>query len=766
MLLTTITTYLIILTIMTILRKFFKVDKSMLFCGIFAFSGKKDLSNEEKRTAFMKFKMLGLYNQSRGVHGTGIYINGEVIKNAGPNKLFNDFIANNVFEEMTDNHTLIGHCRQMSRGAQTEANTHPFKINDDLVGVHNGTIDNIWDLCKEAGIVRNFSETDSLALFEIIQKDGIDVLEKYKGGAALIWTRVEEDNVLYVFHGASKTYRAQTEPAVERPLFFLETSEGVYFSSLESSLLAVRNSDEDIVYELPTNVVYTLQDGEWLDEDATIDREEANVPATYVAPTTFHQQGHYPNQFSKQKEIFEGTGNSITRVHADYSIPTIYDNKLEPKIWRETRPSNAVNSDPTLSFVYFYKGRHYTNANVLARGKMNIAKGGFIHQQENKDTDVYFFFDGVMMKNEKAYDEVTKLLNMPNSVLYHPNTNFALVVSAYSKYPITNTPSEAGKIEPINRFKWYTNGFTAKEGFTPKFSPRHYKISLGVLTDVGSTESQDEIFFSNFSKAATESVKNVSDKAIVPFNVNTAQDKAVSIIPENNDVIFDIVYPDFDFLLRKIDKIRMLAMIKYVCKEREATHLDLDNEELHIEVSDKILMAVARKTTIRLILEDRYGLLEELMKEAQEEIEIEENSANIDFSKIESNPDFMEEREEKDLKDAYAYYQSHNNMDDEENDEDSVNEQSEIDDKLFEEEQKKEQELDEANDLMEDVIGLLTEINDKTDELQVLNNCDCAQEFASVLYKGLTNIKYNIEQVCQDQKNEEIQNLINKAINI
>ena len=67
---------------------------------------------------------------------------------------------------------------------------------------------------------------------------------------------------------------------------------------------------------------------------------------------------------------------------------------------------------------------------------------------------------------------------------------------------------------------------------------------------------------------------------------------------------------------------------------------------------------------------------------------------------------------------------------------------------------------------MEDVIGLLTEINDKTDELQVLNNCDCAQEFANVLYKGLTNMKYNIEQVCQDQKNEEIQNLINKTINI
>ena len=46
-------------------------------------------------------------------------------------RLFNDFIANNVFEEIQDNHTLIGHCRQMSRGGQTEANTHPFKIENE-----------------------------------------------------------------------------------------------------------------------------------------------------------------------------------------------------------------------------------------------------------------------------------------------------------------------------------------------------------------------------------------------------------------------------------------------------------------------------------------------------------------------------------------------------------------------------------------------------------------------------------------------------------
>ena len=402
---------------------------------------------------------------------------------------------------------------------------------------------------------------------------------------------------------------------------------------------------------------------------------------------------------------------------------------------------------------------------------MNIAKGGFIYQEANKETEIYFFFDGVMMKNEKAYNDAVALLNMTNSVLYSPNTNFALVISAFSKYPITNSPSEAGKIEPISRYKWYLNGFLAKEGFTPKFSPRHYKISSGILTDVASTESADEIFFSNFSKASTEAIKNIPDKTITPFSIDAAQDKEVVITSsKSNDVIFDIVYPNFDNLLRKIDKIRMLAMMKYVAQERETTHLDMDNEELHIEVSNKILLAVARKTTIRLIFEDRYQLLEEFMKEAEEEIQIEENIAGVDFSKVESNPDFMEERDNKDLEDAYAYYEANEpdsrwpDNDSEDTDDDPVDEQSEVDELIEEEE--KEKQLDEANDLMEDVIGLLIEINDKTDELQTLEECDCAQEFANVLYKGLTSMKYNLQQVCEDQKNEEVANKINNAINI
>ena len=55
-------------------------------CGIFGVSLK---SGANKKSAIAKFKILGLYNISRGRDASGIFINGEIIKNT---KEFDDFI--------------------------------------------------------------------------------------------------------------------------------------------------------------------------------------------------------------------------------------------------------------------------------------------------------------------------------------------------------------------------------------------------------------------------------------------------------------------------------------------------------------------------------------------------------------------------------------------------------------------------------------------------------------------------------------------------
>ena len=73
-------------------RKLFNIKTNVLSCGIYGFSGKSNISKSDLRMALQKFKILGLYNETRGRDSCGVYVNGEIFKGTGPKKLFTDFI--------------------------------------------------------------------------------------------------------------------------------------------------------------------------------------------------------------------------------------------------------------------------------------------------------------------------------------------------------------------------------------------------------------------------------------------------------------------------------------------------------------------------------------------------------------------------------------------------------------------------------------------------------------------------------------------------
>lgn len=109
---------------------------------------------------------------------------------------------------------LLGHCRASTIGSSTPENAHPFDVGD-IIGIHNGTI--------RTGLAIPQGETDSEALYEAIQKDGISCLKKIDGAYALIWFD-KRDNTLNVLRNN------------ERTLYFATTSTGIYFASEERFL--------------------------------------------------------------------------------------------------------------------------------------------------------------------------------------------------------------------------------------------------------------------------------------------------------------------------------------------------------------------------------------------------------------------------------------------------------------------------------------------------------------------------------------------------
>lgn len=90
---------------------------------------------------------------------------------------------------------LFGHCRQATRGSKTASNAHPFHCGS-ITGVHNGTI--------TSGLHIPEGETDSQALFEVINEKGIEGLKGVIGAYALIWFD-SKDDTLNILRNSDRT---------------------------------------------------------------------------------------------------------------------------------------------------------------------------------------------------------------------------------------------------------------------------------------------------------------------------------------------------------------------------------------------------------------------------------------------------------------------------------------------------------------------------------------------------------------------------------
>jgi glucosamine 6-phosphate synthetase-like amidotransferase/phosphosugar isomerase protein len=106
-------------------------NNGVLACGLFAFSGKEDLTEAQKKEVMLKLKILGLYNQSRGEHSCGISIDDIVYKGAGVGKAkWSEYITKQQLDTPQEHNTILGHTRKATTGLHTEENAHPFELYD------------------------------------------------------------------------------------------------------------------------------------------------------------------------------------------------------------------------------------------------------------------------------------------------------------------------------------------------------------------------------------------------------------------------------------------------------------------------------------------------------------------------------------------------------------------------------------------------------------------------------------------------------------
>lgn len=483
-------------------------------CGIFGVSLKPKLAKGELKNALSNFKILGLYNVSRGKDACGVLVNNSIVKGYGTNKLFQDLLKTDVLEIPRNSPILIGHTRASNKGPYEDATTHPFIVNDDLVGVHNGTIWNIDTLAKENEIKPSEYKVDSHALYQIIYKNGTDVLNKYKGYAALAFTYTKDnlDN-LYLYHGASKTY-LNGKVEEERPLFILELSNGLYFSSLEESLLAIKEDESQKISVLPHNELYHISSGKIVSVVSKFKRDElVNTQHENFTNTTNNRSTTQHQAIGMKK------GSSEVGI----------TNLIEPNFLRETVPSDILyHRKDGPRRIYNHCNRYYITPRVLAHGAFTaLRQTGFIAPDSvdilsNPAYDTYYFYEGVLLKTKKAYETLLELEKNPNTFLHKSKeetgqsstNNFAMCMSTYSKDPVTNLIHQSKGYTPYYRFKYYKDGTLFNGTYTPMFSRRTYTFKDSRLVDITSIVNES-LLYSDYQTAIKEYAKIAEEKYLI-----------------------------------------------------------------------------------------------------------------------------------------------------------------------------------------------------------------------------------------------------------
>lgn len=138
----------------------------------------------------------------------------------------------------------MGHARWKTTGAVTKSNAHPFEILDEagdvmLVGTHNGTLTNKWDI--ENKLKGEKFDTDSEALFNLLveAKDYKTAINSLKGAWSLVWWDPMEDTVHFCRN-------------VERPLVFAWTKDRKVFIYASEAWMIINACRRNNV-ELETN---------------------------------------------------------------------------------------------------------------------------------------------------------------------------------------------------------------------------------------------------------------------------------------------------------------------------------------------------------------------------------------------------------------------------------------------------------------------------------------------------------------------------------
>ncbi len=408
-------------------------------CGISAYVGLGPANPD-------KLKLLGIYNTTRGTDACGIVINDKIIKGIKDQANFSDFIEKNDINclEEHKNKIVLIHTRSASNKTTKDDPecAHPLIVTSKknvkkLIGVHNGTITNHGKLAKEFNVKEG--KIDSQTMMNILADSDtnpklLQVLKEYDGAAALVWYHPNKPNVLKIFKGGTYKNKKLTELEEERPLYiYKESDNNYYISSIQESLYAI-GGDINSVSSLPLNCLITITPGEKhqiipinrvvIDEYSVVDYSYG-----YGAASKPYYNAGFKNltvptkpKISLPYQAIKDDRNKFLNAFINYTV-----NRIPDKPKKNNAGGVIIENEPYLldqgqfgAKIFYWKGRYTRNGHIVGSDrKFVLTKELDIYGfEKDKSTDIdeddfkkYYFYQGLLLKNEKAADEVQAFLD-------------------------------------------------------------------------------------------------------------------------------------------------------------------------------------------------------------------------------------------------------------------------------------------------------------------------------------------------------------------
>lgn len=446
----------------------FKPDTTRFYCGIAAFNGPRSMTKEVWHKVLANMRLLSVMMDARGGDNCGILIDDKIHKCALSEREFKVFFQRMTLMPPTKSSTIIAHARKSSSGGYGVDNAHPFAIGEfedgsfEMAGVHNGTIDEWEDLCRDFDVDARDFKVDSKALLTIInnqQKENkYEVFNKYKGKGAFVWYRQDEPNTLYLFKGSTPDY--QNGPYTdERPLFvyYDDYSGGLYFCSTKEALLIIAD-DKDEVFNVKSNVVYKFENGGINKDFEVFKADRVYSPKKVKTSHTTKTYSQHTTQTTTQRTKQTSTASTTAGNSGQF---------------REGLIDKIDISSKQDGFIYRNLDKYWRNGHVLngfykidsKLRKMILLAEDEVENATSK-VDIYAFVNGVMVKPNKA--AVQKFKNQCITLATPKEKSY------YTVYPVSN--------DNVYQKLYFFEGFLANGVYSPMFADnRHFHYKNGIL---------------------------------------------------------------------------------------------------------------------------------------------------------------------------------------------------------------------------------------------------------------------------------------------